>query len=251
MKALFDALIYQPIFNLFVGLYAIIPDMGAVILLVTLIIKIALYPLTKKSINAQKELSDLQPKLEEIKQKHKGDQQVIAQETMKLYKEHKVNPFGSCLPLLIQLPIFLALYWVFQAGLTTNNFDLLYPFIKNPGSLNPTTLGFLDLSKPNIILAVLAGASQYWQAKMMIAKRPPKNAGAGSKDEDMAAMMNKQMLYFMPLLTIFIGMSFPGGLALYWLFSTVFTIAQQYIVFKDVKAPGTPDVIEGEIVDKK
>lgn len=250
MKALFNAIIYQPIFNLFVGLYALIPDVGAVILLVTLIIKIVLYPLTKKSIQAQKELTELQPKLEALKQKHKGDQQALAQETMKLYKEHKVNPFGSCLPILIQLPIFLALYWVFQAGLTSNDFSQLYGFIPNPGSINTTTLGFLDLSKPNVLLAILAGLAQYWQAKMMIAKRPPKAAGAGAKDEDMAAMMNKQMLYFMPILTVFIGMSFPGGLALYWLFSTVFTIAQQYLIFKDHKQT-TPGVIEGEVIEKK
>jgi len=251
MKALFNAIIYQPIFNLFVGLYLLVPDMGAVILLVTLIIKIVLYPLTKKSIKAQKELSELQPKLEAIKKTHKGDQQAIAQETMKIYKEHKVNPFGSCLPLLVQLPIFLALYWVFQAGLTSNNFDLLYPFIKNPGTLNTMTLGFLDLAKPNVILAVLAGLTQFWQAKMMLTKRPPKAAGEGGKDEDMATMMNKQMLYFMPALTVFIGMSFPGGLALYWIFSTLFTIAQQYLVFGKKSVTGNPAIIEGEIVDKK
>ncbi len=251
MKALFNAIIYQPIFNLFVGLYLLVPDMGAVILLVTLIIKIVLYPLTKKSIKAQKELSELQPKLEAIKKTHKGDQQAIAQETMKIYKEHKVNPFGSCLPLLVQLPIFLALYWVFQAGLTSNNFDLLYPFIKNPGTLNTMTLGFLDLAKPNVILAVLAGLTQFWQAKMMLTKRPPKAAGEGGKDEDMATMMNKQMLYFMPALTVFIGMSFPGGLALYWIFSTLFTIGQQYLVFGKKPVTGNPAIIEGEIVDKK
>lgn len=250
MKAFFIALIYQPIFNLFVGLYTWIPDVGAVILLVTLIIKLVLYPLTHKSIKAQKELTDLQPKLEELKKKHKGDQQTLAQETMKLYKEHKVNPMGSCLPLLVQLPIFLALYWVFQDGLTTNNFDLLYGFIPSPGSINTFTVGGIDLSKPNVILAVLAGAAQYWQAKMMIAKRPPKNAGEGSKDEDMAAIMNKQMLYFMPILTIFIGLKFPGGLALYWLFSTVFTIAQQYILFKTAKPTTPAGVIEGEVVEK-
>lgn len=248
MKALFNAIIYQPIFNLFVWLYSIIPDVGAVILIVTLVVKIILYPLTKKSIQAQKELTDLQPKLEALKQKHKGDQQTIAAETMKLYKEHKVNPFGSCLPLLVQLPIFLALYWVFQAGLTSNDFNLLYPFVSNPGTLNTTSLGFLDLSKPNGVLAVLAGLAQFWQAKMMIAKRPPKAAGAGGKDEDMAAMMNKQMLYFMPILTVFIGFSFPGGLALYWLFSTIFTILQQYLLFKEHKP--VSGVIEGEIVEK-
>ncbi len=250
MKALFNVLIYQPIFNLFVWLYTVIPDVGIVIFVVTLIIKLVLYPLTQKSIKAQKELSDLQPKLEDLKQKHKGDQQAIAQGTMKLYKEHKVNPFGSCLPLLVQLPIFLGLYWVFQDGLTSNNFDLLYPFIKSPGTINTLSLGFIDLAKPNVVLAVLAGLAQFWQAKMMIAKRPPKAAGAGGKDEDMAAMMNKQMLYFMPILTVFIGFSFPGGLALYWLFSTLLTVGQQYLIMKGQKT-SSPAILEGEIVEKK
>jgi YidC/Oxa1 family membrane protein insertase len=246
MKALFEAILYQPIFNGFVGLYHFIPDVGAAILILTIVIKFALYPLTKKSIIAQKSLQDLQPKLDELKKKHKGDQQVIAQETMKLYKEHKVNPLGSCLPILVQLPIFLALYWVFREALTTNTFDLLYSFVPNPGSINPVSLGFLNLAGPNIVLAILAGAAQFWQAKSMSRKKAPTKAGEGAKDENMMAMMNKQMLYFMPVITVFIGFQLPGGVMLYWFLSTLITALQQHILFQ--KKDGEPKTLEGEIV---
>lgn len=236
---LFNTVLYQPIFNVFVFLYSIIPDVGIVILLLTLLIKVVLYPLTTSSIRAQKSLADLQPKIDAIKKQHAGDQARIAQETMTLYKEHKVNPFGSCLPLLVQLPIFLALYWVLRAGLESPDFALLYPFVKNPEHINTMTLGIFDLHKNNnVILALLAGASQFWQAKMMSRKRPPATAGPGAKDEDMAAIMNKQMLYMLPAITVFVTYSLPSGLALYWTFSTILTIAQQGIIFgKQKKVP--------------
>ena len=245
MKALFEALLYQPIFNSFVGLYDIIPDAGVAILIITVVIKGALYPLTKKSIAAQKSLQDIQPKLEDVKKEYKGDQQRIAQETMKLYKENKVNPLGSCLPILIQLPIFLALYWVFQGVFTTDSFDLLYSFIPHPGSINPISLGFINLAVPNIILALMAGAAQFWQAKTMSRKKAPKKAGEGAKDENMMAMMNKQMLYFMPVITVFIGFQLPGGVMLYWFLSTLVTALQQQIMFKK---KDDSKIIEGEII---
>ncbi|KKW41509.1 MAG: Membrane protein insertase, YidC/Oxa1 family [Candidatus Magasanikbacteria bacterium GW2011_GWA2_56_11] len=247
MREIFQIVVYQPIFNAFVGLYDLIPDVGMVILLLTVIIKAVLYPLTSSSIRAQKSLSELQPKLEELKQKHKGNQQVLAQETMKLYKEHKVNPFGSCLPLLVQLPIFLALYWVLQRGLTTVNFDGLYPFVPNPGNINTVTLGLVDLKQTNLILAVLAGLAQYWQAKMLTRKKPPLAAGTAAKDETMAAIMNKQMLYLMPAMTVLIGAQLPGGLALYWLFSTALTALQQLVLFRQGRPDDKSGILEGKI----
>jgi len=235
MKELFETILYQPIFNIFVGLYNIIPDVGVVIIIITVIIKLALYPLTKSSIVAQKSMTDLQPKLNALKEKYKDDKQALAQETMKLYKENKVNPLGSCLPVLIQLPIFLAIYWVLREGLTTENFDGLYSFVNNPGKINTISFGIMDLGQRSILFAVLAGASQFWQAKMMQSKKPPKEAGDGGKDEGMMSMMNKQMLYFMPGLTFIIGLKFPGGLALYWFLSTFLTALQQKITFDKQK----------------
>ena len=233
IRSIFDAILYEPIFNIFVGLYNIIPDVGVVIVLITVAIKLALFPSTKNSIMAQKSMQELQPKLEELKKKHKNDQQKLAQETMALYKEHKVNPLGSCLPILIQLPILLALYWVFQAGLTSDNFDALYSFVPAPEFLNPVSFGLFDLSEPSIVLAVLAALAQAWQARSMSRRRPPKAAGKGGKDEDMMAMTNKMMLYFLPAFTFIIALRFPAGVALYWFFSTLITAIQQWILFKE------------------
>jgi len=253
MKALFTSFIYEPILNLFVGFYSFVGDAGIVILLITIIFQLILYPLNSKSIRAQKALTDLQPKLEKLKKEHKKDQQKLAQETMKLYKEHKVNPFGSCLPILIQIPIFLALFYVFQN--VFNGFDVnqLYSFVPYPESIDPITLGIFDLSSRSIILALLAGIAQYVQVKMFSIQRPPRQAGEGGKDEDLAAMMNKQMLYVMPVLTVIIGFQFPAGVTLYWLLRTALAAGQQHILFsKDKKDKDTtstpPDVIEGKVV---
>ena len=112
--------------------------------------------------------------------------------------------------------------------------------MRSPGSINTVTLGLFDCQKGNYALSLLAGAAQFWQFKMMTRKHPPKEAGAAGKDEDMAAMMNKQMLYLMPAMTVFIGVSLPAGLALYWLVSTVLTALQQLVVFKRTPAPEHP-----------
>jgi len=220
-------------FNGFVALYNLIPDVGVVILIITILIKLVLYPLTKSSIKSQKALTDLQPKLNELKEKYKDDKQALAQETMRLYKENKVNPFASCLPLLIQLPILIALYYVLRTSLMDNTkFDLLYSFVSAPDAINKTSFGIFDLGKPSYVLAVLAGAAQFWQSKMMMRKRVDKPVPAGAKDEDTMAMMNKQMLYFMPFMTVFIGMSLSAGLTLYWFLSTLLTALQQLYMFK-------------------
>ncbi len=252
MTEFFTAILYQPIFNVFVGLYNLIPDVGVVVLIITVLIKLILYPLTSSSIKSQKALTDLQPKMEALKKQYKDEQQKLAQETMKLYKENKVNPLSSCLPLLIQLPILISLYYVLRVALSDNvSFDLLYSFVAQPDGIKTISLGFIELGKVSPILALLAGGAQFWQAKMMSRKKPPKEAGEGAKDEGMAAMMNKQMLYFMPVITIMIGMQLPGGLTLYWFLSTLFTALQQLVVFKKKDAGDKPkdgDVIEGKIV---
>ena len=251
MIAFFQAILYQPIFNGFVVLYNLIPDVGIVVLIITILIKLILYPLTSSSIKSQKALTDLQPKLEEIKKKYGKEQQKVAQETMKLYKENKVNPLASCLPLLIQLPILISLYYVLRVALSADvHFDLLYPFVSQPEGIKTISLGFIELGKASPILAFLAGGAQFWQAKMMSRKKPPKEAGAGAKDEGMASMMNKQMLYFMPVLTVIIGFQLPGGLTLYWFLSTLFTALQQLVVFKKKQSSGSGDGPSANMQDK-
>jgi len=174
-------------------------------------------------------LQDLQPKLEAIKKQYKDDKEGQAKAMMELYKEEKVNPLSSCLPLLIQLPFLLAVYQVLRSGFDPASLDMLYPFVQNPGPINHISFGALDLSKANIYLAVLTGLAQYVQTKMLMHTKQPKVEG--SKDENMMASMNKQMMYFMPIMTIVIGTSLPSGLILYWLVTTVLTVGQQKILF--------------------
>lgn len=233
MSQIFNVIFYQPILNLLVFLYNIVPghDIGLAIIIMTVIIKLILLPLSKQSIKSQKSLQELQPKIDEIKKKYADNKEEQGRAMMQLYKQEKVNPFSSCLPLLIQLPFLWAVFMVFQAGLKGQSLNLVYSFIHQPELINTISLGFIDLAKPNVVLAVLAGLAQFWQAKMMTTKRPEVR-GNGAKDEDMMAIMNKQMLYLMPALTVFIGLSFPGGLALYWLVTTLLTAFQQLYLFK-------------------
>jgi len=243
---MFQTIFFQPILNLLVFLYNIVPghDLGIAIILLTLIIKLILYPLSNQSIKSQKALQDLQPKIEEIKKKLANNKEEMGKAMMALYKDNKVNPFSSCLPLLIQLPFLIAVFQVFQKGLTNGSLDLVYSFIHRPEAINTISLGFINLSNKSITLAVLAGAAQFWQAKMMPMKAPSVH-GNGAKDEDMATMMNKQMTIIMPLMTVFIGATLPGGLTFYWFITTLLTIAQQHYIFKK---SNKDKIIEGEIV---
>lgn len=233
---LFNLICYHPILNLLVLTYNFIPtqDIGLVIIILTLIFKLILYPFSQKTIEAQKKLKDLQPKIDALKEKYKDQKEKQALEMMNIYKEHKINPLSSCLPLLIQLPFLIAIYQVFNIGLTNGDLSGLYPFVANPGHINTLAFGFIDLSKPQWILAVLAGAAQFWQAKMMMAKRPEVR-GKSAEDEDMAAIMSKQMLYMMPIMTVIIGISLPSGLVFYWLLLTIFTGLQQLLVMRKKK----------------
>jgi YidC/Oxa1 family membrane protein insertase len=241
---LFHTILFQPIYNILILFYDLIPgqDMGLAIIALTVLLKMVLFPFNWKAIQSQKAMNDIQPKLKELQVLYKDDKQKLAQETMRLYKEQKVNPFSSCLPLLIQLPIMIAVYQVFQAGLSSFDPSELYYFIPNPGSVNEISFGILNLAVPNYILAVLAGAAQFVQTKMMPIAKPVVKSEA-SKDEDLLASMNKSMIYAMPIMTIVIGITLPAGLTLYWLVTTLLTALQQLMVFrwnKKKEAPALP-----------
>jgi YidC/Oxa1 family membrane protein insertase len=251
MSHIFQEFFYRPIFNLLIFLVNIIPwhDLGLAIILITVIIKIILYPLSQKSIKSQKALQDLQPKIEEIKAKYKDNKEEMSRAMLGLYKENKVNPFSSCLPLIIQFPFLIAIFQVFKTNINDGAMAMVYTFIDKPETINNVFLGFFDLTKPNYILAILAGLAQFWQTKMLSTRRPEIKS-EGSKDEDMASMMNKQLLYFAPVFTVIIGLKLPGGLALYWLISTLFTVFQQLIVFRKKNSKADLKAIEGEVISK-
>ncbi|MFH1112148.1 MAG: YidC/Oxa1 family membrane protein insertase [Patescibacteria group bacterium] len=230
MTQLFTTIFYQPLFNLLIWFYNLTgSNIAIAIVLLTVIIKLILYPFSKQSIKSQKALQDLQPKINELKEKYKNDKEKMTKEMMALYKQEKVNPFSSCLPLLIQLPFLFAVFQVFREGLKSDGFNLLYPFVANPGQIDPFIFSF-NLSQPIWIFGALAGLAQFWQTKMLMHKKAAIKS-EGAKDENMAAAMNKQMLYIMPVLTVVFGFSLPGGLMLYWFLNTILTVAQQYIMF--------------------
>ncbi len=242
MSHLFTVFLLQPILNLLIWLYGFLPghDIGFAIIFVTIIVKTILYPLTQAQLRQQRALQALQPKIEEVRTRLKDDKEGQARELMALYAKEKVNPAASCLPLVVQLPVFIALYQALSIGLKSTDFgNLLYPFVANPHTINTRFLGLLDLTHPSYVLAILAALVQFWQTRQMLkppgAITPPPEAVAksdGAKDESMSAMMNKQMMYMMPVLTAVIGFSLPGGLALYWLTMSVLTVAQQAWLLK-------------------
>lgn len=252
--SIFTTILIQPILNLLVWLYNIVPgnDLGLAIIILTVIVKAVLYPLTMAQIRQQRAMQELQPKIEEIRSRLKDDKEAQAKELMELYKKEKVNPASSCLPLLIQLPIFIGLYRALVDGLKSQGLNLLYPFVPNPGVIETTMVGGIDLATPSIMLAVLAGAVQFVQSRQILKKPssatppPPEVQGKeGAKDEGMASMMNKQMSYLMPIITVFIGISLPGGLTLYWFVMSVLTVAQQAVFLKRPKPPTSPQIPAG------
>lgn len=226
--SIFNEIFFKPLFNLTVFLYNILPgnDFGLAIVVLTLIIKLVFFPLTSKSIRSQKKLSELNPKIQQIKEKYKNDPKAQSEATLALYRENGVNPIAGCLPLLIQIPILFGLYQAFIAGLKPESLNFLYGFVENPGVINKMSFGFIDMASNMPILAIIAGGLQFIQAR----KSAGQNQGSGSMKEMKA--LNAQMLYFFPIMVIVIGWNLPAGLVIYWLATTLFSIAEQVYVQK-------------------
>ncbi len=234
MMQLFSTIFYQPLFNLLIFFYNVLPghDLGIAIILLTIFVKVVLFPLSWKQTEAQYKMQELQPKLKEMKEQHKDNKEALALAQIQIFKDHKINPLSSCLPLLVQFPFLIALFYVFQNGLKGGEaFSLLYSFIQNPGTLNETFLGVFSLvSKNNVLLAVITAGLQFWFMKISMTQKDTKKEKEkkNSKDEDFATIMNQQMVLFMPLMTGVMAYQFPNGLGLYWVAQTALSIIQQY-----------------------
>lgn len=238
--ALITKILYQPLFNVLMLLYVYIPgrDLGLAIIGLTLIIRLILHPSYVQTLRAQQQLKNIQPEIDRVKDLHKDDKAKQSQELMQVYKDNKVNPLGSCLPMIIQLPILYALYRVFMVGLNTDSLDLLYSWFPHvPTTINNIFLGFtgiaflqIDLATPNVYLAIIAGVAQLIQSWLM-SKLNPIGQGGGA-----AKIINMQMMYLFPVITVMIGLSLPAALALYWVATTVFTVIQQIIVMYQFKS---------------
>lgn len=267
--SIFDLLVVQPIFNLLITLYSSIPgaDFGIAVIIFTIIIRFALYPLTRSMLHQSKAMRKLQPQLKRIKKEAKGNRQLESMKMLELYKENGIKPFRSILILLIQLPIFIALYHVIQIftlhrdQVAKYTYDFLeqIPAIKqliaNPDNFNEKLLGFVDLSKPAItnggvdivliLLAIAAAYTQYVMSKQTSPQQESKKRlrdimaeaadGKQADQAEMNAIVMTKMMKFLPIFMFFIMVTVPGAIALYYGVSNIVAVLQQtYLLRKDV-----------------
>jgi YidC/Oxa1 family membrane protein insertase len=235
IHALWFTIFYQPLYNALGFLISWIPggDIGIAVILLTIVVRLILYPIAKKSIESQIKLRSLQSELDAIKAKYpKKEEQ--SKYTFELYKRYKVNPFSGCLLVLLQLPVILALYRVFLGALAPDA-TVLYHFISFPSVINTHFLGLLDIQQKSIILALLAGITQFIQARLTFVRQPPTAATpptGQSFQQQFAKSMNMQMQYFLPIFVAFISYQVAGAVALYWAASNTFTIFQEMVIRK-------------------
>lgn len=261
---IFDLLIVQPIFNLLLGLYSFIGDFGVALIVFTIIVRFALLPLVKKQLHQVRKMRKLQPQLAIIKKNAKGNRQVESMQMMDLYKKHGVSPFRSIGILLIQLPIFIALYQViliftsqrerieqFTYGFM-QSFEPVKELVKNPELFNETLFGVIDLTSTAfssngvdfflVLLAILAAVTQYIMSKQTMPQEPSKKRlrdilaeaadGKQADQSEMNAVVMGKMMKFLPFLMLVIMLSLPGALALYYVASNVVAVIQQHFILK-------------------
>ena len=227
MTYLYHIILKWPLLNLLVFLYetAAFHDLGLAIILMTLLIRFVLFPFFHKGAKQQILMQRIQPKAKKIQEMHKDDREKQTKALMELYKEHGVNPLSSIFLLLLQLPILLALYRIFLYGLGgTGQIAGLYSFIPQPGAINATFLGIVNLAAPSILLVVIAAILQFFQARLAIYKPPD------GTPPSQAQKLAGQMAFIGPLVTLFIFYRLPSAVALYWVVSSLFSIIQQIFV---------------------
>lgn len=239
ISSIWHAAVYKPLYNALILLVGILPgnSVGGAIILLTLFVKTVLYPLTGKSIAAQRQMRELEPDLKRIREANKDDKQKQAKLTMELYQKHKVTPLSGCLPILIQIPVIIGLYWVFLKGLTVVDTSILYSFVSVPASLDMHFLMF-DLAQKSVVLAFLAGVTQFIQTHISLGKQPPLPPPSSEKasfQEDFQRSMQMQMRYILPIMIGFIAYTTAGAVALYWATSNILSIIQELLMRPQAK----------------
>jgi len=243
MSAIFNSIFYQPLYNGLIFLIALLPwiDAGTAVVLFTFIVKLILFPLSRKAVRAQLEMKKLEPELAKIRKTYADNKEEQARKVMSFYKDKKVNPFSSFFLVLIQLPIVIALYRVFIAsGLPSVNTSLLYTFISAPQHIGINFLGltFLDITQRSYILAFFAGITSYIQIRISTGGATAPATGEKSFGNDLMRSMQTQMKYVFPVMVFFIAYRISGAVALYWFTSNVFTIFQELIVKRKLSREG-------------
>ncbi|MFA4975586.1 MAG: YidC/Oxa1 family membrane protein insertase [Candidatus Paceibacterota bacterium] len=234
LSNIWDTVLYGPLLNALAFLVSIVPggDVGIAVIILTLFVKMVLFPLSQRSIESQVKMNLLAPELKKIKDSGASKEEQ-AKQTFELYKHHKTNPFSGCLLVLIQIPIIFALYYVFLKGIKLDS-GLLYSFIQAPEHINMVFLGILDIGQKSLVLALFAGISQYFQASLM-PKPTISEKTDGSFQENFTKSMHTQMKYVFPFVVAFIAYSVSGAVALYWITSNIFAIGQQIYANKKKK----------------
>lgn len=236
MSYIFNTFFYNPIYNGLVYLIDILPngDAGIAVILITIVVSLILFSVSKKAIKTQIRMKEMEPEMRLIKETIK-DKQEQALKMMALYKKYEINPFSVIFLVILQIPVLFALYFVFlKGGLPTIHTELLYSFISVPEVVNMNMLGILDISQKSLVLAVLAGITQFIQARVAMPKTPPKSENPSFKD-DFQRSLGIQMKYVFPVIIVFISASFPAALPLYWSTRNIFMTVQEVYVKKTLK----------------
>lgn len=236
------SLLTEPLLKILLFLYSLLgQNFGAALIVLTVLIRLLLLPLTLPALRAAQKIRELQPELEKLKRKYKNDKTRLAQEQLRLYQKHGASPASGCLPQIVQIVILIALYQVFTKVLAGEigqdiNTSFWYLDLTQPDKINlPFTLKLLNFkikSLPGILL-IATVITQFLTSKEMYTSTQATAARAKTtkgEQDDLAAAMQTQMLYFMPLMTLFIGLSFPSGLVLYWLTFSLFMLIQQLVM---------------------
>ena len=234
MITLWNTLFYKPLYNALFWLVDIAPDnsLFVAVVILTIIVRLIISPLSYKAIRTQLKTKLLQPKLKEIK--NIGDKQEQAKKTLELYKEHGVNPFSSFALILVQLPIILALYWVFRDGGLEVDPELLYSFVKEPLNIVRNSFG-LDLTQKSVLLAFLTGFTQYIYLSISSTMKKDPDQKNLSDQEKMMGMVQQSMKYLMPIMITVFSYIIGGAVALYWVTSNLFMIAQERFIQAKIK----------------
>jgi YidC/Oxa1 family membrane protein insertase len=241
---MFNTFLVEPMYNFLVFLLDVVPfsDLGVAVIILTVVVRTIIFPISKNAIRSQIKMKQIQEPLKEIQTKYKDDQQTMAKEMMKLYKDNNVKPFSSMLLIIIQLPIIFALYFVFlRGGLPEINNEMLYSFINIPSHINPKLLGLIDITSKSLILAAFAGITQLIQTNIMFKKNEilngkKKESAEPSIMDDMMKSMQVQMKYVLPVIMGVIAYTTGALIALYFTVSNIFSIFQEiYIKNKLIK----------------
>jgi YidC/Oxa1 family membrane protein insertase len=236
ISTFFHAVFYNPIYNTLVALVALVPggDVGVAVILLTILIRLILLPFSLSAARTQRAMKTLEPKIKELKEKHKGDKEKEALETLSLYREAKVNPFASILTVFIQIPVLLALYWVFyNEPFSTINAARLYTLTPVPDFISLEFLGIISVAGKSIILAVLAGLTQFLQAHMALSGTMKPSPGGGMQN-DFQRVMGMQLKYVFPFLIGAISYTTSGAIALYFITTNLAGSLQEWHVRRTI-----------------